>query len=249
MKNFFKSFAPAFGHIIGNPLNFLLSTIPILIGGVLYYSVGSYAMGEIGGLAENYLSGVIGNGTVNTVLNYIITAILYIAAFFIVNFTFVLVVSIIACPFYDLLSERIEKAEIGENLPGLSTSLGRILKNFFKTVWNEIKKISLIVFLAIIAFSLSWIPFLLPLSIFISALLLSIDFLDYSWSRHSLTLKAVRKDLRKNILPYALSGGLFIFLMSIPIVNLMFFSYGVSFFTVLWSRNNQATLDKLERIL
>jgi uncharacterized protein involved in cysteine biosynthesis len=114
-------------------------------------------------------------------------------------------------------------------------AFGRIIK----TIINEVKKISFIIFLTIVAFLISLFPLLVPVSVAIYAILLAFQFLDYSWCRHDLKLSKCLKDIKGSLIPYLLGGGFFLFLMSVPIVNILSLPLAVVFFTSLFTENRQ----------
>ena len=153
------------------------------------------------------------------------------------NWTFVLIVSLFAAPFNDFLSES-----IADELEGKPYKRDRGFWNeIFPFVWNETKKISVIVFLSLIAFTISFIPILLPISLCISFMLIAAQFADYSWSREKLTLKECINDMRMNFFKYCFSGALFFLLISVPMVNLFVPAWATAHFTLLFTRKKQIT--------
>ncbi len=240
LANSFKSIKPAYQLILKDKVSLLLALIPMVIGIFLYYFVGKsiYSSGiSYGqGLIDQYIS----NGTFGQVLSFLVISILTIMMYFIVSWTFVIVLSLIASPFNDLLSSRIEKLLLNEKLPDFSSSLNKAISNFFQTILNEIKKIFFIVLLSLIAILLGYIPLLTPISVFVTVLLLAIGYVDYSWSRHSIEFKDCRKDIRKNLLSYSFGGGMFMVVVAIPLLNVIVPSLATSYFTILWVKNNES---------
>lgn len=238
MKHALTSFTSSLQILFKDKVNLALTLLPITIGILLYYFLGTtvydYGMTHGKELVDNYVE----NSAVNTFLSYTIQIILYIALFFIVNWTFVLIISVIASPFNDVMSSRIEKIVNGEALPSLGTSFNSAFKNFFSTILNEMKKILFILFLTIISLLLSLIPLLTPISLFLTVVLVAIAYLDYSWSRHNIPFRLCINDITKNVVGYGLGGAFFFFMISIPVLNLIVPPWATSFFTTVWVKNH-----------
>ena len=86
---------------------------------------------------------------------------------------------------------------------------------------------------------MSFFGILAPISILIFSILMAVGFLDYSWSRKDLKFKDCLKDLKGSIFIYTLSGGMFLLLVTVPIVNLFVLPFGVVYFTVLFTMNSK----------
>jgi len=239
MPTVITNLVPSFKILFKDKVLFVLTLIPIIIGLTIYVTIGmsffssSSEWGQ--GLVQNYVS----EGGFGTFLVYMFKVLIAVLMYFFVNFTFVLVVSLLASPFNDLLSKRIEKILLGEKLPDFFDSFEGMGGKLISVLFNEIKKISLILLLTTVSFIFAYIPFMAPVSIVIAMILLAIEYLDYSWSRHDLAFWGCIKDLKKNIVSYTLGGGFFFFLITIPVVNLFVPAFGTSFFTHLWVRKNE----------
>ncbi len=239
MKKALVSIKPSVQLLLSNRVNFLLALTPVFIGILVYSFLGmgfyNYVMGE----GRAYLDTYITSNSWNSFVYYIMAAFLTVVLFFVVNWSFVIFISILSSPFNDLLSGRIEKLLIGENVPPLSSSFKAMLKNILWTIFNELKKILVIGFIAFCGFVLGYIPLLTPLSLIISALLIAAQFIDYSWSRNELKVNDCLMDLKKHFFQYTPMGVVFFFLISIPLINLLVPSLATSYFTVLWVKLNK----------
>lgn len=240
LKPALSSIQPAVKNITKDKINLLMAIIPVLIGIALYYFLGSWiyenAMREGREIIETYVS----QDTWGTIVYYLAAAILTVMLFFMVNFTFVLAVTLIASPFNDVLSARIEKNMKGEANLELGKTFQRLIFRLFYTLLNEVKKVGLIVFLSLLAFSFGYIPLLTPVSVFIAVVLLAVEFIDYSWSRHDLSFKECLRDLRKNLAGYSFGGAFFFIIVSVPLVNLVVPPLATSYFTTLWMKNHES---------
>ena len=234
-----SSFGVSYKMILKDKIALIFTLIPIALGILLYGFLGQFYFSKLidygQGHIENYLSG----GTLGQIAYYLLVAILTITLYFIVNWTFVLVLSIIASTFNDLLSSRLEKIYLGKPLPSLGESFSGLFNKVFKTLVNEIKKVFFILVLSVMAVILGYIPILAPLSMLLTVLLLAISYVDYSWSRHDIAFKECRKDIFSNVMSYAIGGLFFMVIVSIPLVNIIVPSLATSYFTILWIKTNE----------
>ena len=61
---------------------------------------------------------------------------------------------------------------------------------------------TLILFFTLMAFSLNLFAITAPLGIFLSALIVAVQFLDYSWSRHNYGIITILSEIKNNIMTY-----------------------------------------------
>lgn len=212
----------------------LLCFIPVTIGVTLYALVGHWIFGKLTSWGRAIIESHVQNQNFGTFLYYLVIGIFGLALFFIVNWTFFLVISIISAPINDLISERTERLAGGALPESMPFSWSSLAGKWLRLALNEAKKVFLILTLSLCALLLSFIPFVAPVGFILNANLMSVQFLDYSWSRHNLSFGNCVGDFRKNFLPYALSGIAFTLLMTIPILNLFFLPLAVIFYTNLW---------------
>ncbi len=236
MNNMMKSFGEALRIMKSDKWIILFSMIPILIGIVLYYFLGQWLYVDVYEWGKQIIASKVESGWLS-VLSGLFVGVLTVFFFFVINWTFVIAVSLFASPFNDLISSRTEKISKGQAPPDISDSISRMMKRMVHTFINEIKKVIFILLVTIIGFIFSF--FLPPISVVISALLLAISFVDYSWSRHNLHFRKCLSDVRGSFLPYTASGGLFLVLVGIPVVNLFALPYSVIYYTVLFSKNQK----------
>src|SRR5690606_26943661 len=95
-----------------------------------------------------------------------------IGLYFMISWTFVLVISILASPFNEVMSARVERLVIDEAPQEVGTSFSNMFKKIFFIIANEVKKVMIIITFSLIAFVFSFFPIFFPISVFISALLL-----------------------------------------------------------------------------
>ena len=203
----------------------MYSIIPVLIGFICYYFLGTFLFGELESLAKGYISNYVQvTGWGETLLQWVIGFSIAI----VINFTFFIFVSVIASPFNDLISERIE---VIYELDPEGITFSEMVKKIPATLFNELKKVLIIIFVSIINLIIG--VFVPPLAFILTGLLFAVSFVDYSWSRRELSPKQCISELKRGFLPFMLGGSAFMFFISVPIVNLFFLPVAVVFFTTL----------------
>ena len=205
---------------------FLLAMIPLVIGILLYVYMGKLLFMDFLNFLRVQGETYLGSGKLNATVYYVVMALLVVCSYFIVGWTFVLSVSILAAPFNSWLSGRV--------ITLIGGGSGQKQKpGFFSLVWSELKKVTLIVTLSLGAMIIAFIPFGAPISFILSAFLVSINFLDYPWSVQELGWKEIVKEIKGNTLVYFLSGAVFFLALAIPLLNIMIYPIAVIFFSCL----------------
>lgn len=239
IQNALTSLKPAVKNILGNKVNTFLALIPVFLGILIYIFLGAWVYGTVMAEGKALIDQYITGDTLSGIVYYLVAAIFTIMLYFLINWTFVLIISLISSPFNDMLSSRVEKMHRGEKLDSFGESFTIIGSKFLSTIFNEIKKIAFILILSIVSLVFGYIPLLTPLSVLITVLLLAIGFIDFSWSRHRLSFGSCFNDLRKHLVGYSFGGGFFFILISVPIINLIVSPLATSYFTILWIKNNE----------
>jgi len=224
----------SWGLILSDKPTVILSALPIFVGSLLYYFLGSWIYTDLLPFGKNWIDSFLSGSSWGLFFYYAITGIMMVSLFFLISWTFVIIVSIIAAPFNDLISSRVEKLLLNEVPTGLSESIMGMVSKILNIILTELKKIVFIIILTLISYLLSLIPIFAPFAILISALLLAASFLDYSWSRHNLSFINCLKTFKSHFLVTSISGGLFLFLLAVPIINLLAYPFSVIFFTVMF---------------
>ena len=213
----------------------IFSTIPVAIGCVLYYFLGSWLYTSVLQSGKAWIVAHVGQGGWSVLLSYLLIFFLTLLLILAINWTFILLVSLLGGPLNAFMSLRVEMLIFR---PGpadqVSGGLAEYLKRLTKMILNELKKIFLIVGLAVFSLALSLIPFLIPLSMAISALLFAFSMLDYSWSRHDLEMRECLADLTSSPFTYLLSGIFFLVLIAIPLINLFALPFAFVYYTTIF---------------
>lgn len=235
MKGTFRAFPVAVKMLFTDPVNFVLAVIPTLIALAIYLLtiIGIYKNTDhLISLFRNYVY----DSPHASVFGYILTAILIIFVFFVMSWTFIIVVGIISAPFNSLLSARIEEKLTSRVImdEDQDHAIAQVKSTFVQTLKNEAKKMAFLLVVGAFAFLLNLVPILYPVAVFLIATLLAVQFVDYSWSRHEMSFGACLKDVASNIVHYFISGAIFLALVAIPLVNALVPALATSYFTVLW---------------
>lgn len=234
MKHVLASIPVAFRVIFKDPINLLLSLFPTGIALLLY----GLTISTVYRNSDRFVSmfrGYIYTADQADFFAKILTAVLIIFLFFVMSWTFVVLVGIIAAPFNSMLSYRIERKLVQHVTdPDRKEAFHQIGQGLWQTFKNEFKKLILIVLVAGLAFILNLFPLMYPFGIFLVALLLAVQFIDYSWSRHNIHFGSCFGDVVKNIIPYGVAGFVFLMLVTVPIINALIPAFATSYFTVLW---------------
>lgn len=240
MNGVFRAFPVAVKMIITDPVNFVLAIIPTMIALAIYFLT-IFAVYSFSDTLAGWFRSYIYTTDHATILAKILTIILIIFIFFIMSWTFVLVVGIISAPFNSLLSSRIEQKLISRVAMDEDQhhAMEQVKSTMKQTFINEFKKFIFLAIVGAFAFVINLVPMLYPVGVFLIATLLAVQFVDYSWSRYNLSFTDCLIDVAKNIVPYFLSGAIFLALVAVPIVNALVPALATSYFTVLWLHRNK----------
>ena len=231
-----KTLAESLKILFGDKKTLLLALAPFLLGTILYLSLGTWAYSTafkwISRLLDDYYS----LEKMGTLINIILSSVLGIIILFTSSWIFFFIVSIISCPFNDMISSRIEQIMLEKELTPLKKSFLETIHERFRIVMNEGKKIVLFIFVGLLGFILSPFPILIPLYLLIVSLLFSAGYLDYSWSRHHYSPFQCIQFLKNHIIPCFLSGFTFLAITSIPFINIFVPPLAIVYFSVFFSK-------------
>ncbi len=239
MKHVFTSWPEAFRYLFKDPVNLMLFMLPAFIALGIYAALGGYVLTQGMGAAEVFIAKYIISKHAGLILYYLITGMLMFLFFILVNWTFVLIIGLVSAPFNDMISSRIEKkmrgGVLGENK---QATLGVIGKKLVKTLMTEVKKIVVILIFTVLASGLNFFPIFFPVAIVLLALLMSAQYLDYSWSRHDWEASRCFKDILSHFPTNLVAGLMFLALIAIPFINALVPAIATSYYTVLWNKRH-----------
>lgn len=243
MKDIVTTVPEAFRNIFKDPVNFILFLIPGILAVVIYIVAGTYALENGMALTKVVINKYILSQNANIFMYYFVSGLMAFLLFILVSWTFVLMIGILSAPFNSVISARIENKIRGQ-MPTANKSQGikDVVAGFGRTIFNEFKKLTVIIMATILAMGLNFFPVLFPVALLLLCLLMSAQFLDYSWSRHELGLSDCFKDVMSNFIVNVFSGAIFLLLVSVPIINVMVPALATSYYTVLWTKRQQQKL-------
>ena len=147
---------------------------------------------------------------------HLVKYLLYLLAFALMYFLFMVTANILASPLYDHIAGRLAREAAGDRSPGEAKGL-----SLWRTMIEEVKKA---LFVAAIPLLLVWIPiagqFLAPLA---AAWLLAFDFVDFSLGRDEPRFAGRRRFLWRR--PLLLLG--FGLPLLVPFLNLVLYPFAI----------------------
>lgn len=244
MKDVFSTWPVALRFIFKDPVNFFLFLIPALISVLIYIVVGYYFLTSSLDWAQTLIFKYVVSKNTNMILYYIITGLLMFLFYLLISWTFILIIGLISAPFNDVISRRIEQKMRGVVVSGdKSKTIKQVFSGLVGTLLNELKKVLVILMITVLATVLNFIPVLYPVALILLALLMSSQYLDYTWSRHDLAAGQCFKDLLKFAPSNALSGMMFLVLIAVPFINALVPAIATSYYTVLWNKRQPKLLN------
>ncbi len=230
MKIAIYTFYQAFRLLRNSKVIMMLSLLPILLGAI-FYGLGGYLLfSEALPWIKEIIRSFLDAPDIGLPISYLLTILLSVFFYLMMNWTFLIFVSLISCPFNDYICRKINSIMIPNKLMDDKITFAKIKA----IVINELKKMSLILIISISSMVIGFIPILTPLSFILAAILLSSSFLDYSWSNKDLSFRQCVRFIASNLWLIILTGVIFIFFMSIPLLNLVVFPFAVIYYSVLF---------------
>ena len=127
-----------------------LSMMPVFIGIFLYAVLGGWIYTSVIPWGTEYTQSLFDTEWLGSALGWIVQGLIFILFLFITNWTFVLIVGVLASPFNDLIVQRVQRKIKGEELLSLGQSFSTITSRISFTVLNEVKKLFVILFLSFV---------------------------------------------------------------------------------------------------
>jgi len=210
--------------LIGHPRLWLLSAIPFVLNVclfVLLYWLGWHFLG--GWLGECFPSD---EGIWWRIISWLISALYWIVAFLVIIFAFVPLASLLAEPFNDLLSEKVERLYTGQGVDE-PFSVRSLIRGLTVGLGSTVRLTALTLLLLALAMTLHVVPVFGSLLATAAAMAITIRFLSLQYTSYSMDRRAYsfarrREFLRRNRARTIGMGAMAAVLMVIPIVNALF---------------------------
>lgn len=235
MGHLVSSFSESMSLFKQDKMLIALGAMPVLIGAILYYFLGHWLFVDVLDYANQWIKNYFSASGWSSFFYYLLVGFLVVCFYFILSWFFVLIVSVFASPFNDLMSKRVENIVVSGKISPLGEQLSGMFSGLIFTIFNEIKKLVFILLFTTFAWVLSLVPLLTPVSFFLSALLMCASYLDYSWSRHNMRPSRCFGDIKDQLFVHTISGLIFFALVAIPIVNILSMPFAVVYFSRLFS--------------
>ena len=205
--------------------------LPILVNLIVYVSMFSFVLNRFGGWLDHWMNMV---PTWLDWLSWLIWRLFVISLLVVVFFTFTLVTSLIAAPFYGFLAAKVETQVTGRE----PIDDRNLTKTAIDAIGREFVKLAYILPRAAGLFVLSWIPGLNLVSPLLwalfSAWIMAITYLDYPMDNNKVTFADMRQRLSKHWWQSLSFGGLVTLITWIPLANLFLIPGAVAGAVLLW---------------
>lgn len=160
-----------------------------------------------------------------TFLSYIIGFLLFISIGFVFCYIFSTVATIIASPFYGILSQKVERIDKGLNsFSQEDDSWGAVIKDIPRVIKRELTKLGYYLPKALICLIVSFVPVLNIISpvlwFMLAAWMMCIQYVDYAYDNHKIDFKQMRAELSYHRFSSFSFGAVICILMTIPIINI-----------------------------
>lgn len=221
-----SSFKLGFDLFFARKINLLWAILPFFFGIILYLGFGALLFSQLKYLITDVLDIQLMNEWVSGITMVSIGLLVTFVVYFLFNWFFLLCVFFLSYPFHRMISLNTEKQILTDGVVYPPFSLSALK--------NEMGKVLLNLLLTILVFSVAFIPLLAPLAVIGSAILISLQFVDYVWSRHNYTVQECMQDLKQYFVNYAGMGFLSLLIFAIPVINVMMMPVLVSSFTVMF---------------
>ncbi|MDN7132126.1 sulfate transporter CysZ [Halomonas sp. AOP25-F1-15] len=214
--------------------------LPILINLIVYISMLSFVLSRFDGWLAHWMDMV---PTWLEWLSWLIWPLFVISLIVVVFFTFTLITSFIAAPFYGFLAAKVEIQATGRE----PLDDRNLTQTAIDAVGREFVKLAYILPRAIGLFIISWIPGLnlvAPLlwALF-SAWIMAITYLDYPMDNNKVTFKDMRHRLAKRWWQSLTYGGLITLITWIPLANLFLIPGAVAGAVLMWDEHYRGVRD------
>lgn len=210
--------------------------VPLLINIVVFIAITSVLLNSYG----NILHDAAIESDWLRVLAWLLWIILGLVLLVVYGYTFNLLTTIIAAPFYGILAEKIETQITGHILPSepLDKLIVRTFQRELVKLWYFISRGSLVLIALIVLF---FIPLAGNLASLIigaiwAAWCMTVQYTDYAADNHQVGFKNVRRTLNQQPLTSYSLGGLVMLGSMVPVLNIFVMPIAVAGATLYWTK-------------
>lgn len=208
--------------------------LPVLVNLALYTGTIVYLLGNFGGWIDYWMLKV---PDWLVWLEWLIWPLLVISLGVVVFFTFTLVSSLIAAPFYGFLAEKVERRVTGSP-PADDRGFTR---SAVDALGRELIKLGYILPRMALLFVLGFVPgvnlFMPFLWAAFSAWMMAITYLDYPMDNNRVAFRDMRRRLRAHWWPTLTFGGWVLLATWLPLANLILLPGAVAGSVLMWQQH------------
>ncbi len=222
-------------HILCQPGLRRFVIVPLLINIVVFVVITSLMINTYGGIIQEAMD----SSKWLAALAWLLWFFIGLLVLVIYGYSFNIITTFIAAPFYGVLAEKVEARLTGKNLPDepITGLLIRTFKRELVKLWYFISRGLLVL---IILLALFFIPLLgnltgLIISAAWAAWCMTVQYTDYAADNHQIAFVDLRQALRARPLTTYSLGGLVMLGSMIPIVNIFMMPIAVAGATVYWT--------------
>ena len=172
---------------------------------------------------------------------FILWPLFALSYFLMVFYLFALLMNVIAAPFNGLLAEKVEHYLLGDLTDQPDTNIPQLLKQIPGSIGNELGKLMYFLLRSIpllVLFLIPGINIIAPLLWFLfSAWMLSLEYLDYPFSNHSISFKNTRALARQQRVTCLSYGAAVTGFTMVPILNFIAMPAAVAGATALYAHS------------
>ena len=208
--------------------------MPVLVNLALYAGTIAYLLNNFGGWIDYWMLKV---PEWLAWLEWLIWPLLVISLVVVVFFTFTLVSSFIAAPFYGFLAEKVERRVTGQ--PPVDDR--GFVRSGVDALGRELVKLGYILPRMALLFVLGFVPglnlFMPILWALFSAWMMAITYLDYPMDNNRITFRDMRRRLRACWWPTLTFGGWVSLITWLPLANLILLPGAVAAAVLMWQQH------------
>lgn len=204
--------------------------IPLLINVFVFTGLIYFGAGQLQSLVDGMLPDWL------DWLQWLLLPLFLLAALLVAFFTFSMLANLISAPFNGLLAEAVERQLTGKE--PVEGGWQKMLRDIWKTIGSELRKLGYIALRAIPILILMLIPGINVIAsllwILFSAWMLAVTYVDYPMGNHGITFPQQRGLLAKRRLMSLGFGASVMAALAVPILNFLVIPSAVAGATAMW---------------
>ena len=178
-------------------------------------------------------------------LRWIIVVLLYVIMIILALLVFTTTANLVAAPFYDILSEKIEESLTGREFPPFNLRV--FWRHTLRLLLTMSKRYAVLIVLIVFSIILQLIPVFGSLAGFLIAAFFALDeYFDYPFARWDIPVSARYRYFRKNFAHMLGFGAMAVGFLLIPVLGLIVIPGNVIYATMVFVEDFQKQQETLE---